>query len=97
MESARNWYALAGGGDGALLAESVLASIDIENDVPGAQERIDQVLTAAHDAGDIEVEVLALEPRIPVPIRALRFAERPDSVAVRGITRCMREAIEQAA
>ena len=41
-----------------------------------------------------KVDVLALEPRIPVPIRALRFAERPDSVAVRGITRCMREAIE---
>ena len=61
VEAARNWYALAGGGDGALLAESVLASIDVEDDVPGAQERIDQVLTAAHDAGDIEVEVLALD------------------------------------
>ncbi|VTU39552.1 HTH-type transcriptional activator CmpR [Variovorax sp. PBS-H4] len=41
-----------------------------------------------------KVDVLALEPRIPVPIRALRFAERPDSVAVRAITRCMRDAIE---
>ena len=41
-----------------------------------------------------KVEVLTLEPHIPVPIRALRFAGRPDSVAVRSITRFMREAIE---
>jgi DNA-binding transcriptional LysR family regulator len=42
-----------------------------------------------------KVDVLTLEPHIPVPIRALRFAGRPDSVAVRSITRCMREAIEE--
>ena len=61
VEAARNWYALAGGGDGALLADSVLAALDVEDEVPGAQERIDHVLTVAHDAGDIEVEVLALD------------------------------------
>lgn len=42
-----------------------------------------------------KVDVLALEPLIPVPIRALRFAGRPDSVAVRSITRFMREAVEE--
>lgn len=42
-----------------------------------------------------KVDVLALQPDIPVPIRALRPTERPDSVAVRAITRCMREAVEQ--
>jgi DNA-binding transcriptional LysR family regulator len=54
---------------------------------------VDGCTAASADHG--KVDVLALEPRIPVPIRALRFAERPDSVAVRGITRCMREAIEE--
>jgi len=47
-------------------------------------------------SADLEkVDVLTLEPLIPVPIRALRFAGRPDSVAVRSITRFMREAIEE--
>jgi DNA-binding transcriptional LysR family regulator len=50
----------------------------------------------ARSADSSKVDVLALEPHIPVPVRALRFAGKPDSVAVRGITRCMREAIEQA-
>lgn len=48
----------------------------------------------ANSADRTKVDVLTLEPHIPVPIRALRFAGKPDSVAVRGITRCMREAIE---
>ena len=48
-------------------------------------------------AGRVRIgdDVLTLEPHIPVPIRALRFAGRPDSVAVRSITRFMREAIEE--
>ncbi|WP_184528691.1 LysR family transcriptional regulator [Variovorax sp. Sphag1AA] len=47
-------------------------------------------------SADLEkVDVLALEPLIPVPIRALRFAGRPDSVPVRSITRFMREAVEE--
>jgi predicted ATPase/DNA-binding SARP family transcriptional activator/predicted negative regulator of RcsB-dependent stress response len=61
VEAAQRWYALAGGGDGALLAEWVLAALDVEDDAPDARERISQVLTAAHTAGDIEVEVLALD------------------------------------
>jgi DNA-binding transcriptional LysR family regulator len=44
-----------------------------------------------------KVDVLSLEPHIPVPIRALRFAGRPDSVVVRSITRFMREAIQEMA
>jgi DNA-binding transcriptional LysR family regulator len=39
------------------------------------------------------VDVLTLEPRIPVPVRALRLAHQPDSVAVRMLLRYMREAI----
>ena len=49
----------------------------------------------ANSADRAKVDVLTLEPHIPVPIRALRFAGRPDSVAVRSITRFMREAIEE--
>ncbi|MEJ8811000.1 LysR family transcriptional regulator [Variovorax ureilyticus] len=49
----------------------------------------------AQSADRDKVDVLALEPLIPVPIRALRFAGRPDSVAVRNITRFMREAVEE--
>ena len=61
VAEAQNWYALAGGGDGALLAESVLAALDVEDESPEAQERVARVLGAAHDAGDLEVEVLALD------------------------------------
>lgn len=51
----------------------------------------------AASADGTKVDVLRLEPHIPVPVRALRFAGKPDSVAVRGITRFMREAIEETA
>ncbi|CAN5251194.1 LysR family transcriptional regulator [soil metagenome] len=44
-----------------------------------------------------KVDVLALEPHIPVPVRALRLAGRPDSVAVRSITRAMQQAIAEMA
>lgn len=51
----------------------------------------------AISADRAKVEVLTLEPHIPVPIRALRLAAKPDSVAVRAITRCMQQAIVRAA
>jgi len=50
----------------------------------------------ARSADPAKVDVLTLEPHIPVPVRALRFTGRPDSVAVRGITRCMQQAIQDA-
>ena len=81
VEAARNWYALAGGGDGALMAESVLASIDVEDDVSGAQERIDRLLTAARDAGDIEVEVLALDTSALGYAKQGRSAEAQSALA----------------
>lgn len=51
----------------------------------------------AGSADRTKVDVLALEPHIPVPVRALRLAGRPDSVAVRSITRAMQQAIEDMA
>ena len=50
----------------------------------------------ARSADREKVDVLTLEPHIPVPIRALRFAGRPDSVVVRGITQCMQQALQDA-
>jgi len=42
-----------------------------------------------------KVDVIALAPQVPVPVRALRLADRPDSVLVRGITRCMQQAVRE--
>lgn len=42
-----------------------------------------------------KVRILRLEPLIPVPVRALRQADAPDSVAVRAITRAMRQALAE--
>jgi DNA-binding transcriptional LysR family regulator len=40
------------------------------------------------------VEVLPLEPRIPVPIQALRPTARPHSLVTRAFTRCMTQALQ---
>jgi hypothetical protein len=56
--------------------------------------RIPTVLALSYEVLPRALKALALAPDIAVPIRALRFAGRPDSVTVRSITRCMREAIE---
>ncbi|XAH23795.1 LysR substrate-binding domain-containing protein [Xylophilus sp. GW821-FHT01B05] len=44
-----------------------------------------------------KVDVLRLEPHIPVPIRVLRQADKPDSVAVRAIARAMQQALKDVA
>jgi len=41
-----------------------------------------------------KVDVIELAPHVPVPVRALRLADRPDSVLGRGITRCMQQAVQ---
>ncbi|HEY7273504.1 MAG TPA: BTAD domain-containing putative transcriptional regulator [Actinoplanes sp.] len=55
VDSARQWYATAGGGDGALLADHLDADLDAD------PERLATVLAAARAAGDPEVEVLTLD------------------------------------
>lgn len=47
----------------------------------------------ACSADPAKVRTLRLEPLIPVPVRSLRQADAPDSVAVRAITRAMRQAL----
>ncbi|TAG35592.1 MAG: LysR family transcriptional regulator, partial [Polaromonas sp.] len=43
------------------------------------------------------VDVLALEPLIPVPIKALMPAGKPASVTVRAFVRCFEQAVAYAA
>lgn len=42
-----------------------------------------------------KVDVLALDPPIPVPVRALRPTGRPHSLVTRAFTRCMTQALQQ--
>jgi hypothetical protein len=55
VDSARRWFATAGGGDGALLADHLAAELAAD------PERLAAVLAAARTAGDPEVEVLTLD------------------------------------
>jgi tetratricopeptide (TPR) repeat protein len=55
LAEAQRWYATAGGGDGALLADHLVAALDADPD------RLAGVLDAARSAGDAEVEVLTLD------------------------------------
>ncbi len=61
LELAHRWYARAGGGDGAALAECLLAVIDLTEGVRGAEPRLDGVIDRARAASDLEVEVLGLD------------------------------------
>jgi DNA-binding transcriptional LysR family regulator len=49
----------------------------------------------AASADRAKVDVLALEPAIPVTVRALRAAARPNSLVTRAFTRCMTQALVQ--
>ena len=51
----------------------------------------------AASANPSRVDVLALEPLIPVPIKALLPAGKPGSVAVRAFVRCFEQAVAYAA
>ena len=42
-----------------------------------------------------KVDVLALAPRIAVPVQALRLADKPGSVLVRAITQAIQREIQQ--
>jgi hypothetical protein len=61
VRSAQRWYSTAGGGDGATLAEYLVAALDADDGAPDAQAQLAAVLAAARDAHDVEIEVLALD------------------------------------
>lgn len=51
----------------------------------------------AVSADKARVDVLTLEPLVPVPIKALRPAGKPDSVVLRAFVRCFQQALAYAA
>jgi predicted ATPase/DNA-binding SARP family transcriptional activator len=60
-QEARDWYAAAGGGEGLLLSEYVLAVLDADEDRPDADQELFGVLAGARNTHDREVELLTLD------------------------------------
>jgi tetratricopeptide (TPR) repeat protein len=60
-QKAVDWYKSAGGGDGALLANHLLAALHADVDAPSAREELTQVLMEARAAADAGVEILTLD------------------------------------
>lgn len=56
-----DWFTTAGGGDGARLADYLLAALHADVDAPAAHDELAQVLLAAREAADKVVEILALD------------------------------------
>jgi DNA-binding transcriptional LysR family regulator len=54
---------------------------------------VERCTAASADLG--KVEVLPLEPRIPVTVKALRPTARPNSLVTRAFTRCMTQALQE--
>jgi predicted ATPase/DNA-binding SARP family transcriptional activator len=61
LEAAVAWHRDAGGGEQAALGECLLAALDAEDRVPGAQRRLLALLEAARHDDDAPVEVFALD------------------------------------
>jgi tetratricopeptide (TPR) repeat protein len=61
LEQATAWHVAAGGGEQAALGECLLAAIDAEDHVAGAEERLAAVLDDARRQDDAHVEVFALD------------------------------------
>jgi tetratricopeptide (TPR) repeat protein len=70
-EWAQDWYLAAGGGDGQLLAQYVLATLDTD------PERLTETIAEARGAHDSEIEVLALDAL------AYLLAQRGDNTGAR--------------
>ena len=61
LESAAAWHRAVGGGEQAALGECLLAALDAEDGVAGAEERLAAVLDAGATDGAGHVEVFALD------------------------------------
>ena len=59
--AAQDWYRSSGGGDHALLADCLVAAMDRRAPDDAAVAVLERVLADARQAGDLEVEVLALD------------------------------------
>ncbi len=61
LESATAWHREAGGGEQAALGECLLAALDAQEGVPGAERRLAALLDDARREDDAPVEVFALD------------------------------------
>ncbi len=61
LQAAHRWYHESGGGDGARLADYLLASLDASQGRADAPARLESILAEARASGDTEVEVLCLD------------------------------------
>jgi tetratricopeptide (TPR) repeat protein len=55
------WFTTAGGGDGARLADYLLAALHADGGAPSARDELDEVLQRGRAAADPVVQVLALD------------------------------------
>lgn len=70
LEEATAWHRGAGGGELAVLGECLLAAMDAEAEVAGADVRLTAILDDARRAGDAPVEVFALDALARVAARS---------------------------
>ncbi len=61
VEAATAWHRATGGGEQAALGECLLAALDAEDQVSGAEQRLVAILEEARREDDAPVEVLALD------------------------------------
>jgi tetratricopeptide (TPR) repeat protein len=78
---ARHWYDAYGGGEGALLADCILAALDAEDGIAGAAQRLITTLDSARQAPDHEIEVLSLDALARSHAEAGRISEARELIA----------------
>ena len=82
LEAATAWHRAAGGGEQAALGECLLAALDAEDQVAGAEQRLVAILDEARREDDAPVEVFALDAL--ARIAAERATSRTRTGPVRG-------------
>lgn len=69
-ERAVNWFTAAGGGDGARLADYLVAALHADKDLPAAGHELSDILEQAREAADQVLEVLILDTLAAIDVRA---------------------------
>ena len=72
LEAATAWHRAAGGGEQAALGECLLAALDAEDRVSGAEQRLVAILDDARRDDDASVEVFALDALARIAAEARR-------------------------
>jgi predicted ATPase/DNA-binding SARP family transcriptional activator len=90
LETATAWHRSAGGGEQAALGECLLAALDAEDRVSGAQQRLAAILDDARRSDDAPVEVFALDALARIA------AERGDIASARDLCEAADRRMESA-